>query len=329
MPEHVWTQTVRATLADRQGRALFISTPRGKNWFYRLWELGQNELETEYQSWRFPSYTNPTIPPSEWDQMRAEVPLVTYEQEVLAEFVSAAAAVFRYNYDADKNNLSIVEMVDPVGHVVLGIDLAKATDFTVLCGVRAADRRPCYHDRFNQVSWPQQRRLIHEAVEEILMTASGITIMLDSTGVGDVVYDDLTEEGLDVVPIKFTPQWKVAAVSLLSADLERGQAFIHEAQVREFEGYSATLTDTGRWKYEGLPHDDEVSAALLAHWGAVHSGVPNVQTVTVGSDGPGMDDPLWDSYQESQMVDTGLPTTEVVAREPTLSELMNDSRFWS
>jgi hypothetical protein len=171
--------------------------------------------------------------------------------------------------------------------------------------------------------------MIHAAVEEILETASGITIMLDSTGVGDVVYDDLTEDGLDVVPVKFTPAWKVAAVSLLSADLERGQAFIHEDQVKEFDSYTATLTDTGRWKYEGLPHDDEVSAALLAHWGVVHSGVPNVQTVTVDA-GLANEDPLWDSYhEESQKRDTGIPTTEVVGREPTLSELMNDSRFWS
>jgi hypothetical protein len=329
MPEHVWTQTIRATLADRQGRALFISTPRGKNWFYRLWQLGQDDLEENYVSWHFPSFTNPTIPAEEFKQMEKEMPKVQYEQEVLADFVSAAASVFRFNYDREKNNLSIVEMEEPLGHVVLGIDLAKSHDFTVLCGVRAEDRKPCYHDRFNEVSWPQQRRLIREAVEEILETASGITVMIDSTGVGDVVYDDLSEEGLDAIPIKFTPQWKTAAVQLLSADLERGEAFIHQDQVKEFESYSASLTDTGRWKYEGLPHDDEVSAALLAHWGVVHSGVPNVQTLIVG--GPENSDPLWDGYgsEESRMVDTGLPTTHAAEREPTAAELMNNPNLWS
>jgi hypothetical protein len=219
-------------------------------------------------------------------------------------------------------------MQQPTGHVILGVDLAKHNDFTVLYGVRAHDRQPCFHDRFNQVSWPKQRKLIHEAVEEIMETADGITVMVDSTGVGDVVYDDLAEEGLDVVGVKFSPQWKQAAVQLLSADIERGQAFILEEMIPEFESYSYQITDAGRWKYEAATgHDDEVSAALLAHWGLVHSGVPNVQTLTAGGDSSSSVDGFeWED--ESELVDTGIAqVTTMPATQAT--DMLNNPAFWS
>ena len=36
--EEAWTESLRPALADRQGWALFISTPNGLNWFHRLYE---------------------------------------------------------------------------------------------------------------------------------------------------------------------------------------------------------------------------------------------------------------------------------------------------
>lgn len=290
MQEHIWTQIVRPTLADRQGESLFISTPRGRNWFYKMYLMGQDALKSDYASWRFPSMANPYIPASEWEEMEQTLPRAVYEQEILADFISNAAAVFR------KTDQAVRPIHKPEGHVVLGIDLAKHNDFTVICGVRSGDRMPCYHERFNAVSWPEQRRRIHDAVEGIEAAGGTVSVMLDSTGIGDVVYDDLSEEGLDAVPIKFTPQWKQKAVMLLAADIERQQAFLHEDQLSEFDSYSYEITDAGRWKYEAASgHDDEVSAMLLAHWGVVNEGVPDIKMLTAAS-GSGEDE--WGSNGE-------------------------------
>ena len=38
--EEAWTSSLRPALTDRRGKALFISTPRGRNMFYRLWKDG-------------------------------------------------------------------------------------------------------------------------------------------------------------------------------------------------------------------------------------------------------------------------------------------------
>ena len=319
MPENVWFQIVQPTLADRQGGALMISTPRGKNWYYRLWVSGQDELVTDFKSWRFPSFTNPTIPKSEWDRQKEILPAAIYEQEVLADFISASANVFRYDEDA------IVPLGTPRGHVVMGIDLAKYNDFTVLVGYNAGDRRPVFHERFNAVSWPEQRRRIHRAIDVLMDNgADDVSIFLDSTGLGDVVYDDLSFEGLDAVPIKFTNQWKQQAVMLLAADLERGQAFICPEQAKEFESYAYSISETtGRWKFEaGTGHDDEVSAALLAHWGLVNIGVPEIRSL-----GPGDDALPQGDHEEIEVV-----TGEVVTRSvpvATLGDLYNHPGAWS
>lgn len=301
MKEHIWTQIVRPTLADRRGEALFISTPRGRNWFYNMYQRGQDDMYKDYESWRFPSMANPFIPAEEWLEMEQTLPAAVYEQEILAEFISNAAAVFRLPADGS----AIRPIQSPEGHVTLGIDLAKHNDFTVICGINSGNRQPCYHERFNSVSWPEQRRRIHDAVAQLEDNGCTVSVMLDSTGIGDVVYDDLSIEGLDAVPIKFTPQWKQMAVMLLAADLERGDAFIHDDQRTEFESYAYEITPAGRWKYEAASgHDDEVSAMLLAHWGVVNEGVPNLQVIGSGSF-IGDDDVIEGTVASEELIDEG------------------------
>ena len=43
----VWEKIIRAALSDKKGRALFISTPSGRNWFYEVFKQGQKDKEDE------------------------------------------------------------------------------------------------------------------------------------------------------------------------------------------------------------------------------------------------------------------------------------------
>jgi len=65
--ESAWNEALRPALSDRQGKALFISTPKGRNWFFRLWQLGNDEQEPTWQSWRFRTSDNPFIPQADID----------------------------------------------------------------------------------------------------------------------------------------------------------------------------------------------------------------------------------------------------------------------
>lgn len=64
----VWIKYIRPTLADFGGWTYFGSTPEGRNWFYDLWEQGQDPSRTDWRSWRAPSWINPYVYPDGVDQ---------------------------------------------------------------------------------------------------------------------------------------------------------------------------------------------------------------------------------------------------------------------
>ncbi|QXO13659.1 terminase [Gordonia phage DumpTruck] len=57
----VWPKYIRPTLADFNGWALMTSTPEGKNWFYEMYQYGQNPKMPEWGSWRMPAWRNPHV----------------------------------------------------------------------------------------------------------------------------------------------------------------------------------------------------------------------------------------------------------------------------
>lgn len=57
----VWPKYIRPTLADFIGWTFASSTPEGRNWFYRLWQAGQDPLRPDWKSWRAPAWANPYV----------------------------------------------------------------------------------------------------------------------------------------------------------------------------------------------------------------------------------------------------------------------------
>lgn len=64
----VWIKYIRPTLADFGGWTYFGSTPEGRNWFYDLWELGQDPSRPDWMSWRAPAWVNPYVYPMGVDE---------------------------------------------------------------------------------------------------------------------------------------------------------------------------------------------------------------------------------------------------------------------
>lgn len=57
----VYHKFLRPTLADFVGWVFMGSTPEGRNWFYDLYEAGQDPAKTSWRSWRAPSWCNPNV----------------------------------------------------------------------------------------------------------------------------------------------------------------------------------------------------------------------------------------------------------------------------
>jgi len=58
-----WERFIRPALADNRGNASFPTTPEGYNWLHGLWQLGRDPSEPDFESWQFPSWTNPYVYP--------------------------------------------------------------------------------------------------------------------------------------------------------------------------------------------------------------------------------------------------------------------------
>lgn len=319
IPDNVWQQLIRPTLMDTGGEAFIISTPRGHNWFWQMYKLGQ-EGKAGYESWKFPQTANPYVPQSETDLAEQELPTIIFKQEIMAEFLAAGASIF--GVGLEKAGAMVDEIVEPYGNIFMGIDLAKQEDFTVLTADREIDGMPCYFEKFNQVDWPSQQNRIAYAIEELENSpgVESVTAMIDSTGLGDVVYDNLTAAGVDVTPVKFTNQSKEQMARLLAADLEHGRAHVLEDMREEFESYEFTLTQNGRYQFEAATgHDDMVASKMLAHWGRVHEGGGDIDIVSIEREDPSGEARL----REALLVPNAVP---VVQDSP--AEMLQRPEVW-
>lgn len=90
----LWQEVLRATLVDFEAPAIFISTPKGYNHFYRLFQKGQKD-DPDYKSWRFTSYDNPKIPSSEVDKARSNTSNEFFAQEYLADFRKFTGLIYK------------------------------------------------------------------------------------------------------------------------------------------------------------------------------------------------------------------------------------------
>jgi phage terminase large subunit-like protein len=90
-----WEQVIRASLTDKIGRAIFIGTPRGRNWFYNLFKLGQNETDSDWKSWHFTTKDNPMIDPNEIESAKKTLSSFSFKQEYMASFDTAGSDIFK------------------------------------------------------------------------------------------------------------------------------------------------------------------------------------------------------------------------------------------
>ena len=112
-----WQKVIRPTLTDYQGEALFISTPKGFNHFYDLYNL-QNQ-DSDYKSFHFTSYDNPHLPVEELDKARKEVTEDRFAQEYLADFRKTEGLVYKeFNRDKHVYTDKVFNTVD----TLVGID---------------------------------------------------------------------------------------------------------------------------------------------------------------------------------------------------------------
>ena len=269
VPESVWNFALRPTLAQTLGWAVFISTPSGRNWFYDMFTRGTTG-EKGFASFTFPSSASPYFPAQEWEEARRTLPADVFRQEYEAQFLEDSAGVFKGVKACTFPDTEVP--LKPSGRVIVGCDLAKHTDFTVLIALDAATGGCLAMERFNQLDWPFQQ----ERIKAFCLKWRG-ALMLDATGVGDPVYDALARELPDVTPFKITQLSKRELIQGLMLAIEQrnvGWPAAWDVLTAELERYEYAIGPTGAIAYSAPAgyHDDCVIALALAQWGRVRFG---------------------------------------------------------
>jgi phage terminase large subunit len=94
--EENWNTIIRPTLTDRKGSVMFVSTPKGFNHFYDLFNMANDPVKgKDYASFHFTSYDNPHIDKGEIDKAKVEISEDQFSQEYLADFRKQEGLVYK------------------------------------------------------------------------------------------------------------------------------------------------------------------------------------------------------------------------------------------
>lgn len=250
--EEGWTEAIRPTLTDRRGRGIMLSTPKGRNAFYKF---SVKELtDDNWKTFRFTSYDNPHIPADEIDLAARDLPKAVFEQEYLANPMENADNPFGSAFIR-----KCIKAISTKPAKVFGIDLAKSYDYTVIIGLDE-DRSVCHFERF-QKSW-------NETTSRILQLPQ-VPLIIDSTGVGDPIVEGIQLVREDVEGFKFTSLSKHELVTgLVTAVQTEAISFPEGVITSEMELFEYQFTNTGvRYSAPDGLHDDAVMGLALANRG--------------------------------------------------------------
>jgi hypothetical protein len=255
----VWTETLRPMLADHQGGAWFLSTPKGvANDFHAIYQFGQDALRTDWKSWRAETRENPFIAPEEIESARAELPELAFAQEYLAQFVSWTGQVFR--------NILAAVCEPPDGPAaVLGVDWAGRGlgDFTVFVALHESGS-VLEIDRFRGIDYGLQLDRLRAFWER----HGRSWIVAEDNSLGSVLVSQLQRDGLPCVPFLTNAANKAHIIQTLALAFEQGNIGIPNdpTLIGELQAYEGRA-NSGYVRYSapaGL-HDDTVMALAIAY----------------------------------------------------------------
>jgi hypothetical protein len=275
--------SVMTTVTQTKGRGIVISTPKGRGWFFEVYQWGQKfdddgtprfdnsrlnrDPHPEWIAIRMPTWTNPHVEIDSVLDAKKNLPDDVFKQEFGAEFLDDTAGVFRNVEGCARGQM--FEDYHP-GHVyVIGVDLARIRDYTVIVVMDKTRKHIVYLERFNQIDWEVQ---YHKIIA--IARRYRAKVCIDSTGIGDPIVQTLANAGLDVEPYKIGgSSAKQQLIDKLRVNIENGSVSYPKNRytmpmLRELKAFEYTFTEGGtiRFSAPSGQHDDCVIAFALCNW---------------------------------------------------------------
>lgn len=300
--EYTFYSVVIPMVTASGGSILLLSTPAGRNWFWRVWKMGQSASEY-YKSWRASSYESPYQDKKLLDELRTTMPEYKFLEEFMAEFLADSGGVFAGAEAAAVTPFS--DYPSPNGSYVAGLDFGFNHDPTCFTVIDKITRQQVYGKRFFSRGTLDTIRIL----TELISTWQPEVTYLERNGLGTPFFSllkdslkgrKITEEDMSVLAPsdeedegtqrEFETAWsgkvrglfitndlKRNMVESLAADIEYGRlktlddkSVYGEIQLSEMSTYQRERSQDGlnlKYNAEEGSYDDTISALYLANKG--------------------------------------------------------------
>lgn len=264
----------KAFATFNQGDVWCVSTPNGRNWFWRQWMLAQAG-EPNMASWYAPALgceivdeklvrkphalENPAYIFEEMDRLFRTMARRQFRVEILAEFLDDEGSQF-----SGVAAISTLTPKDPMQgrFYQIGVDIGMTNDYTVISVLDTQTMQQVYMRRFTGMGWPY----VYDSIAETARKYPG-KVVVDATGAGSHVPMELGRRGIPCTAVKFTNTNKLDMMDHLAVLIEHQKVrFLNDPiQVFEFQAYQRIKTPAGNIQLSAPPglHDDTVTAAGL------------------------------------------------------------------
>ncbi len=264
-PEYVVEEVIQMRLADREGRLDLVSTPNGRNWFYRrVRDIREGRRDGYFQSGdsRENCYISAEF-------LRDRVKYFSerrVQQNIMGQFVDAGGAILSGKY-VDRALAQYDEftrrMQGSKGRQCLtGWDLARKRTATVGITVEAAGGsvRVIALERFKKFDW----NIVIEKIKQRQLEYPG-QLLVDATGLGDVLVEQLRE--FNPTPVIFTPATKAELLTNVELIHARGRIAYERWELPDGAGRIWSLEDELRQaRWDDNNECDALMALALALW---------------------------------------------------------------
>lgn len=225
----VWQEVLIPTLTDTRGEVLFISTPKGFNHFY---ELYNRELtDNDFKSFHFTSYDNPHIPDGEIDKLKAQMTEDRFAQEYLAEFKRVEGLVYK-EFNREKHLFKELPQVNFIDRL-LGIDFGYNNPTAQILILKDFDNRYWVFGEWYKTNQ------INDQIVEIAQSFKPTKVYPDPEAPEKI--EELRRAGLNVMEVTKGKDSIKNGINKVRELLKQGRLFIHESctnLIWEFETYS-------------------------------------------------------------------------------------------
>lgn len=272
----------KTTTTVTRGKHLVLSTPYGKNWFYKKCMQAREEMLWAHQKGIVPakvfitarSQDNPMVSAEAIAEAKAELPERLFRQYYMAEFIDDGSVFIRFRDcmygDPIVTYGNYQRWIHPTAakgaNVVIGVDWAKTVDWTVFIAVDLETRHVIGFERFQKTAYTdaiKQLIIFSRAFKEVEM------VYHDKTGVGEALDDQLDYTDLAFKGITFTSKSKSSMVNSLMTSFEQARILIPRWSTleTELEIYEVVTNELGNMSFSAPTgsHDDVVSALMLAN----------------------------------------------------------------